>query len=373
MRDETLAVHAGHAVDPATGAVTLPIHLSTTFERDADGGFSRGYNYVRDGNPVRDAFEGCIADLEGGAESVAMPSGMAAVFAVLQTLAPGQRVAIAGDVYYGVRELAVDYFPRWGIDSVFVDPNDVDALQRACNPPTKLLWIETPSNPLIEVIDIARCASIAHGAGARLVCENTAASPAVQQPFRHGADLVVHSVTKYLAGHSDAMAGVVIVRNDPEILERLRFFQRVGGAVLAPFDAWLALRGIQTLAVRMRRHCENALAVAAFLAAHPAVARVHYPGLPSDPGHAVASRQMSGFGGMLAFELHGDRRAAFAAIARLRLVIRATSLGGPHTLVEHRASIEGPHSRAPESLLRLSVGIEHADDIIADLEQALAT
>jgi cystathionine gamma-synthase len=372
MHDETLAVHAGREIDPATGAVALPLHLSTTFERDEDGGFSRGYSYSRDGNPVRGAFERCISLLEGGSESIGLPSGMAAVFAVLQTLAPGERAAIVGDVYYGLRELALEYFGRWGIGAVFVDPNDAQELRRACAPPTKLLWIETPSNPLIEVIDIARCASLAHEAGAILVCENTFASPAVQQPFRHGADLVVHSATKFLAGHSDAMAGVVVVRDNPTVAEKLRFFQRVCGAVLAPFDAWLTLRGVQTLAVRMRRHCENALAVARFLAEHPAVARVHYPGLLGDPGHAIAKKQMNGFGGVLAFELHGGRKEAFAALARLKLIIRATSLGGSHTLIEHRASIEGSHSRAPESLLRLSVGIEHADDIISDLDRALA-
>ncbi|MBV8148397.1 MAG: PLP-dependent transferase [Candidatus Eremiobacteraeota bacterium] len=371
MHHETLAVHAGHAVDSATGAVTLPLHLSTTFERDPDGGFSRGYNYVRDGNPVRDAFERCMCLLEGGSESVAFPSGMAAAFAVLQTFAPGDRIAVAHDVYYGLRELVLDYFPRWGIEAVFVDPNDAAELRRACVAPTKLLWIETPSNPLITVIDIARCASIAHDAGVLLACENTFASPAVQQPFRHGADLVVHSVTKYLAGHSDAMAGVVVVRDAP-VAEKLRFFQRACGAVLAPFDAWLALRGIQTLAVRMRRHCENALVVAKFLAAHPAVTRVRYPGLASDPGNAIAARQMNGYGGMLAFELRGGRDEAFAVLAKLKLVIRATSLGGPHTLVEHRASIEGSYSHVPESLLRLSVGIEHADDITADLDEALS-
>jgi cystathionine gamma-synthase len=373
VRDETLAVHAGRKVDPATGAVSLPLHLSTTFERDVDGEFSRGYDYIRDGNPVRNAFECCLCELEGGTDAVGLPSGMAAAFAVFQTLSPGDRVAIARDVYYGVRELALDYFARWGIDALFVDANDVEQLRRACAPPTTLLWIETPSNPLIEIIDVARCAEIAHDAGARLACENTLASPAVQQPFRYGADLVVHSATKFLAGHSDAMAGVVLVRDDPVAVEKLRAFQRVCGAVLAPFDAWLTLRGIQTLAVRMRKHCENALVAARFLAKHPAVAAVHYPGLESDPGHAIASRQMNGFGGILAFELHGGRAEAFAALARLKLIVRATSLGGTHSSIEHRASIEGPHSRAPESLLRLAVGIEHADDIVADLDQALST
>lgn len=373
VRDETLAVHAGRTVDPQTGAVCLPLNLSTTFERDADGGFSRGYNYVRDGNPVRNAFERCMCELEGGAEAIAVPSGMAAAFAVLQTLAPGERIVVAHDVYYGLRELLRDYFPRWGIETVFVDARDLCALEEACTPATRIVWIETPSNPLIEVIDIARCASVAHAAGARLVCENTFASPALQQPFKHGADVVAHSVTKYLSGHSDVMAGVVVVRDDRTLAERIRGFARAAGAVLAPFEAWLSLRGIQTLALRMRRHCENAQTVAEHLHRHAAVSHVLYPGLPNDPGHAIASKQMNGYGGMLAFEIRGGRQEAFALLGRLKMIVRATSFGGVRTLIEHRASIEDPHSRAPESLLRLSVGIEHVDDIIGDLDQALGT
>ncbi|HVA33292.1 MAG TPA: PLP-dependent transferase, partial [Candidatus Baltobacteraceae bacterium] len=299
MHDETLGVHAGRGVDPATGAVTLPLHLSTTFERDADGGFSRGYRYIRDANPTRDAFERCICELERGTEAIAMPSGMAAAFAVLQALEPGQHVVVARDLYFGVRELLVGYFPRWGITATFVDANDSAALAAACTPATKLVWIETPSNPLIEVIDIAACAATAHCADALLVCENTFASPAVQRPFEHGADVVVHSVTKYLSGHSDVMAGVVVVKDRPALTERVRDFQTVAGAVLSPFDAWLALRGVQTLSLRMQAHCDNAMATARFLDAHPAVAKVHYPGLEADPGHAIAKKQMRGFGGML--------------------------------------------------------------------------
>jgi cystathionine gamma-synthase len=371
MHDETLGVHAGRLVDPVTGAVALPLHLSTTFERDPDGGFSRGYNYIRDANPVRDAFEQCMREFEEARDAIAVPSGMAAAYAVLQTLGPGDRVVCAHDVYYGVRDLLRDYFPRWGIEATFVDAKDLAAVRAACTPETKLIWIETPSNPLIEVIDIAACAEIARAAGAILVCENTFASPVVQRPFRHGADVVVHSVTKYLAGHSDVMAGVVLVADNTDLANRVRAFQRVAGAVLSPFDAWLALRGIQTLAARMRVHCDNALAVARFLAAHPAVARVRYPGLETDPGYAVASKQMNGYGGMLSFEIHGGREEAFALASRLKLITRATSLGGTHTLVEHRASIEGPNTRAPESLLRLSIGIEHPSDIIEDLDRAL--
>ena len=371
MHDETMGVHAGRTIDPATGAITLPLHLSTTFERDADGGYSRGYVYSREGNPVRDAFERCIAELEGGSEAVAFPSGMAAAFGILQALRPGERIVVARDTYFGVRELLVDYFPQWGVEAVFVDFADADALRAACRPRTHMVWIETPSNPLLEVIDIEAAAAAARDAGALLVCENTFASPVVQRPFAHGADAVVHSVTKYLSGHSDVLAGVAVFKEPGEFKRRVRAFQSVAGSTIDPLSAWLTLRGIQTLAIRVRAHCDNALAVARFLDAHPAVARTHNPGLESHPGHAVAKKQMRGFGGMLSFELRDGREQAFAMLARLKLVARATSLGGTHSLIEHRASIEGPHTRAPESLVRLSVGIEHPDDIVADLRQAL--
>ncbi|MBV8434324.1 MAG: aminotransferase class I/II-fold pyridoxal phosphate-dependent enzyme [Candidatus Eremiobacteraeota bacterium] len=371
-RPETLAVHAGRGIDPATGALTLPLHLSTTFERDPDGRYTRGYHYSREGNPVRDALERCLAELEGGAEAMAFPSGMAAAFGVLQTLRPGDRIVCARDTYFGVRDLLIDYFPQWGIDAEFVDANDARALHASCTPPTKLVWVETPSNPLIEIIDIAVAAEVAHGAGALLVAENTFATPAVQRPFEHGADIVVHSVTKYLSGHSDVLAGAVVFKEGNECRRRVRDFQLFAGSVLDPFDAWLTLRGIATLPLRMRAHCDNALAVARFLRDHPAVARVYYPGLEDDAGHAVAKKQMRGFGGMLSFEIRGGRDEAFAMLARLKLIARATSLGGTHSLIEHRASIEGAHTRAPESLIRLSAGIEHPDDIVADLQQALA-
>jgi cystathionine gamma-synthase len=371
VRIETLGVHAGRTVDPATGAITLPLHLSTTFERDADGEYSRGYVYSREGNPVRDALERCISELEGGYETVTFPSGMAAAFAVMQALRPGDRVVVARDTYFGVRELLIDYFPQWGIEAEFVDFNDGDALCAACARPTNLVWLETPSNPLIEVIDIEATAAIAHEAGALVVCENTFATPVVQRPFLHGADAVVHSVTKYLSGHSDVLAGAVTFKDRGEFKRRVRAFQSNAGSTIDPLSAWLTLRGIQTLAIRMRAHCENALAVARFLNSHSAVTRVYYPGLESDPGHEAAKRQMHGFGGVLSFEIRGDRADAFEMLARLQLIARATSLGGTHSLIEHRASIEGPHTRAPESLVRLSVGIEHAEDIIADLQRAL--
>jgi cystathionine gamma-synthase len=372
MHEETLAVHAGRFVDPATGAVALPLYLSTTFERDPNGGFSRGYSYIREANPNRNALEVCLRELEGGTEAIALASGMAAAFAVMQTLQPGERVVVSHDVYYGVCDLVVDYFSRWGIEHAFVDARDAGALRAACTAETKLVWIETPSNPLIEIIDIAACAEVAHAAGARLVVENTFASPIVQRPFEHGADVIIHSLTKYLAGHSDVMGGAVIVKDDAPFAREVRTAQKLCGAVLSPFDAFLTMRGIETLPARIRVHNENALAIARFLAKHPGVKRVHYPGLLDDPGHAVASKQMRGFGGMVSFEVCGGRTEAFAVATRLQLIARATSLGGTHSLIEHRASIEGPLSRAPESLLRLSVGIENADDLVADLDQALA-
>jgi cystathionine gamma-synthase len=368
---QTLTVHAGRHVDPTTGAVASPIYTSTTFERDADGGFSRNFSYIRDGNPNRGALEACLAALEGGAEAVAFSSGMGAAFSIFQSLAPKDHVVVHRDIYFGVRELLHGVFHRWGLEHTAVDMRDEQQLRGACRPNTKLLWLETPSNPLIEVVAIEPVAKTAREIGALLVCENTFATPALQNPLNLGADVVVHSLTKYLSGHSDSMGGAVVLKQSGELALRVRDFQRNGGAVLSPFDCWLTLRGIESLGPRMRAHCENARRIADFLSHHKMVSSVHYPGLPNDPGHVAAAKQMRDFGGMLAFEIRGGRKEAFAITSRLKLIIRATSLGGTHTLIEHRASIEGPHTRAPESLLRLSVGLEDADDLIADLDQAL--
>lgn len=368
---ETSAIHAGRRIDAVTGAVTQPICISTTFERDPDGEFSRGYTYIRDKNPNRSALEDCLAALEGGEEAVAVGSGMAAAYAVLQALSPGDHVVLHRDMYYGVRELIMGPFARWGLTHAVVDMRQPDEVRRACRPNTRLLWLETPTNPLIEVVAISQVAQVAREAGARLACENTFATPLLQRPLELGADLVVHSLTKYLSGHSDSMGGAVVVKRVDEFGQRVREFQQTGGAVLAPFDCWLTLRGIETLPVRMRVHCENARRVAEFLSKHEKVAAVHYPGLATDPGHTAAAQQMRDCGGMLSFEVQGGRQEAFAVAARLKIITRATSLGGTHSLIEHRASIEGAHTRAPESLLRLSVGLESADDLIADLEQAL--
>jgi cystathionine gamma-synthase len=368
---QTLSIHSGRHVDPATGAVTTPLYTSTTFERDPDGAFSRHYFYSRIDNPNRHSLEQCLADLEGGAEAVVFGSGMAASLAVFQALAPGDHVVLHRDLYFGVRELVTTIFARWGLEHSFVDMRNLEELRGACRPQTKLLWLETPTNPLIEVVDIRPVAECARSLQIPLACENTFATPVLQRPLELGADMVVHALTKYISGHSDVLGGAVVIGKPSELAARIKTFQRVGGAGLAPFDCWLALRGVQTLVPRMRLHCENAGRIAEFLSTHPAVSSVHYPGLPNDPGHEIACRQMRGFGGMLSFEVRGGRDEAFAMTARLKLIVRATSLGGTHSLIEHRASIEGAFSRSPESLLRLSVGLEGADDLIADLDQAL--
>jgi cystathionine gamma-synthase len=368
---QTLSIHSGRHVDPATGSVTAPLYTSTTFERDPDGGFSRHYFYSRIDNPNRNSLEECLADLEGGVEAIAFSSGMAASLAVFQALSPGDHVVLHRDLYFGVRELVTGLFARWGLTHSFVDMRNIEELRNACRPETRLLWLETPTNPLIEVVDIRPVAELAQSLQVPLACENTFGTPVLQRPLELGAGLVIHALTKYLSGHCDALGGAVILGAKSNLGARIKEFQRVGGAVLSPFDCWIILRGLQTLVPRMRLHCENARRVAEFLSTHPAVSVVHYPGLPSDPGHAIASRQMSDFGGMLSFEVRGGRDEAFAVASRLKLIVRATSLGGTHTLIEHRASIEGIFSRSPESLLRLSVGLEGAEDLIADLDQAL--
>jgi cystathionine gamma-synthase len=368
---ETLAVHAGAAPDPVTGAVRPGIHLSTTFERAPDGSFPSGYAYIRDANPNRQALETAMAALEGGAAAVAFASGMAATAAVFQSLAPGDHVIAPLDAYYGTAKLLRDHFARWGLEASFVDMTDVAAVRAALRPRTRLVWTETPSNPTIAVTDLRAVAEAARAAGALSACDNTWATPFLQRPLDFGLDLAVHSTTKYLSGHSDVMGGVVVARERGPLAERLRALQGTAGAVPSPFDCWLVLRGIRTLPWRMRAHCANAAAVAGFLSRHPRVRRVHYPGLPADPGHAVAAAQMKAAGGMLSFVVEGGRAEAFDVAARVRVFTRATSLGGPESLIEHRASVEGAQTRAPEGLLRLSIGLEHADDLMADLAQAL--
>ncbi|MDQ3698325.1 MAG: PLP-dependent transferase [Gemmatimonadota bacterium] len=369
---ETLAVHAGIAPDAATGAVVPPIYLSTTFERGPDGGYPHGFSYARAGNPNRTALEAALCALEGGAAAAAFSSGSAATMSILQTLAPGDHVIAPIDAYHGTPKLLRELFAPWGLEASFVDMRDLAAVAAAVRPRTRLVWVETPSNPLLAITDIAAAADIAHDAGALLACDNTWATPVGQRPLALGADLAMHASTKYLGGHSDVMGGAIVARADDETFARIRLVQAAGGAVPSPFDCWLVLRGIRTLPYRMRGHAANAVAVAEFLRTHYAVESVHYPGIPSHPGHDVAARQMALFGGMVSFQVRGGRARAMAVAANARLFTRATSLGGVESLIEHRASVEPPGSRTPESLLRLSIGLEHPDDLIADLDAALA-
>ena len=370
MKIETLAVHAGHAIDPATGAVAAPIHLSTTFERDIEGTYSRGFMYTRNNNPNRQALEEGISMLEGGAAAAAFASGTGAAMSIFQTLAPGDHVLAHIDAYYGTSRLLREIFLRWDLDVNFIDMSDLSAVKNALRSKTKLAWMETPSNPLLKIVDLAAVAEIVHDAAALCVCDNTWA-PIIQRPFDLGADLILHSTTKYFGGHCDVLGGLVGTKTDNDFFQHIRSIQYSGGAVPSPFDCWLILRGMRTLPWRMRAHSENGMKVAEFLAQHRKVARVHYPGLRSHPGHEIAGRQMSMFGGMLSFEVNDGRDAAMSVAASTKIFTRATSLGGVESLIEHRASIEGAGTSSPEGLLRLSIGLENADDLIEDLDQAL--
>jgi cystathionine gamma-synthase len=370
MRIETLAVHAGHSIDAATGAVSAPIYLSTTFERDVDGTYSRGFMYTRNNNPNRQALEQGVAALEGGALAAAFASGSGATMSIFQALAPGDHVLAHIDAYYGTSRLLHEIFLRWGLEADFIDMSNVADVKKALRPNTKLAWVETPSNPLLKIVDLAAIANVVRDAGAVYVCDNTWA-PVLQRPFDLGADLIVHSTTKYFGGHCDVAGGIVVAKIDNDFFQRIRSIQYCGGAVPAPFDCWLILRGMRTLPWRMRAHAENATKVADFLTQHRQVERVHYPGLRSHPGHDIAQRQMSMFGGMLSVEVKGGRDAAIGVTTKTKIFIRATSLGGVESLIEHRASIEGPGTTSPEGLLRLSIGLENADDLIEDLDQAL--
>jgi len=371
MKIETIAVHAGHAVDPATGAVASPIYLSTTFERDIEGTYSRGFMYTRNDNPNRQALERGVSMLEGGEAAAAFASGTGATMSILQALSPGDHVLAHVDAYYGTSRLIHEIFLRWGLEADFVDMSDPDAVRKALRPNTKLAWAETPSNPLLKIVDLAAVAEIVRGPGAIFVCDNTWA-PVLQRPFDLGADLVLHSTTKYFGGHCDVLGGIVVAKTESEFFQRIRNIQYEGGAVPSPFDCWLILRGMRTLPWRMRAHSENALKIAEFLARHPKVKHVHYPGLHSHPRHKIALKQMSASGGMLSLEVKDGYDAAMQVAAKTKIFIRATSLGGVESLIEHRASIEGPGTISPEGLLRLSIGLENADDLIEDLDRALS-
>ena len=372
LKPETLAVHAARHPDPGTGAIAPPLHLSTTFERAPDGGYPHGFQYGRSGNPNRDALERAIATLEGAAGALCFASGTAASMAAFALLRPGEHLVVPTECYYGtIRQLRL-LIETTGVRVTQADTWDPVALRDACTAATRLVWIETPSNPRLRITDIAAAAELAHARGALLACDSTFATPVLQQPLALGADLVMHSTTKFLAGHSDVTGGALAVREHGKTLERLREYQHQAGAVPSPFDCWMIRRSMMTLPLRVRAQATTAMQVARFLAQHPRIERVHYPGLESSPGHRIALRQMAGFGSLLSFEVPGGAGAAMQVAARLRLFTRATSLGSVESLVEHRASIEGPDTTTPQGLLRLSIGLEHPDDLVGDLARALS-
>ncbi|VXC05655.1 cystathionine gamma-synthase [Nocardioides sp. AX2bis] len=374
---ETRAIHAGYEPDPTTGAVIPPIFATSTYKQDGVGGLRGGYEYSRSANPTRTALEGNLAALEEGERAFAFASGLAAEDTLVRaTCRPGDHVVIPDDAYGGTYRLFDKVEQAWGVEHTPAPVSDVEAVRAAIRPgTTKLVWCETPTNPLLNIGDIEALAAVAHEAGALLVVDNTFASPYLQQPLTLGADVVVHSTTKYAGGHSDVVGGALVVR-DLDLAEKVAFHQNAIGAVAGPFDAWLVLRGLKTLAVRMDRHCDNAEQVVAMLAAHPAVTEVIYPGLPEHPGHAVAARQMKRFGGMVSFRVAGGVEAALAVCEGTEVFTLGESLGGVESLIEHpgrmtHASVSGTALEVPEDLVRLSVGIESVADLVADLEQAL--
>jgi cystathionine beta-lyase/cystathionine gamma-synthase len=375
---DTRAIHAGQDPNPATGDVVVPLHLATTFKQDGVGGLRDGYEYARSGNPTRTALQDLLASLEEGVAGLAFASGLAAEDTLLRTVCePGSHVVLGGDAYGGTFRLISRVASRWGVEHTPADLNDADALRAAIRPQTRVVWCETPTNPLLTIADIARTAEIAHEAGALLVVDNTFASPYLQRPLTLGADVVVHSTTKYLGGHSDVVGGALVVR-DGDLAEQLAYHQNAMGAVSGPLSDWLVVRGIKTLGVRMDRHQANAARIAEYLLASPAVSRVLYPGLPDHPGHEIAAKQMSGFGGMLSFRLAGGEEAALRACERFELFTLAESLGGVESLVEHphrmtHASAAGSPLEVPGDLVRLSVGIEDVEDLISDLDHALSS
>ncbi|MBB4891620.1 cystathionine gamma-synthase [Streptomyces olivoverticillatus] len=374
---ETLAIHAGQAADPLTGAVVPPIYQVSTFKQDGVGGLRGGYEYSRSANPTRTALEENLAALEGGRRGLAFASGLAAEDCLLRTLlAPGDHVVIPNDAYGGTFRLFAKVVGRWGVEWSVADTSDPDSVRAAVRPgKTKAVWVETPSNPLLGITDIAAVAGIAHEAGAKLVVDNTFASPYLQQPLSLGADVVVHSTTKYMGGHSDVVGGALVTA-DAALAEELAFHQNAMGAVAGPFDSWLTLRGIKTLAVRMDRHSANAERITEVLVAHPKVTQVYYPGLPEHAHHEVAAKQMRAFGGMVSFRVKGGQEAAVEVCNRAKLFTLGESLGGVESLIEHpglmtHASVAGSALEVPADLVRLSVGIESVDDLVADLQQAL--
>jgi cystathionine gamma-synthase len=373
----TRAIHAGQEPDAATGAVIPPVHLTTTYKQDGVGGLRGGYEYSRSGNPTRNALHEALTALEEGSGALAFASGLAAEDTLLRTVCrPGDHVVLGGDAYGGTFRLISRVLSEWGLEYTPVHLADPDEVRAVMRPTTRVIWCETPSNPLLTITDIEATASVAHDSGALLVVDNTFASPYLQRPLTLGADVVVHSTTKYLGGHSDVVGGALVTR-DAALGERLAYNHNAMGAVASPFDSWLVLRSLKTLGVRMDRHSANAARVADFLIGHPAVGSVLYPGLPDHPGHDIAAKQMAGFGGMLSFRLRGGEEQALKVCERAQVFTLAESLGGVESLIEHpgrmtHASAAGSPLEVPADLVRLSVGIEDVDDLLADLEQALA-
>lgn len=371
MHFDTLALRATHQPDPTTGAVVSPIHLSTTFARDEANELPANYVYARPNNPTRESLEKAIATLEGGAVGMAFGSGQAAAMTLFQALRPGDHVLLSADAYYGTPALLEQVFHPWGLTYTRVNMSDLDAVESSLHENTRMVWCETPSNPMLSITDLLTVSRLAHEAGAICVCDNTWATPVLQRPIDFNVDVVMHSTTKYFSGHSDVLGGALVFKQDNEFAQRVRLLQGLSGAVPSPFDCWLVSRGIKTLGVRVRAQSLTAQAVADFLDGHPAVEQVHYPGLANHPDRAIIQQQMNGPGAMLSVQVKGDAAEALQFIGRLKLFTRATSLGGVESLIEHRASVEGTTSATPKNLLRISIGLEHADDLIADLAQAL--
>lgn len=372
MKPETLALRSTHSKDLNASAVVPPLYLSTTFERDTNYELPNGYLYTRAGNPNRQQLEHALAALEGGTEALAFASGQAATMTLFQCLKPGDHVILPDDAYYGTPSLLQDFFVSWGLSFTKVDTTDLDLVKASFRPETKLIWLETPSNPLLKVCDLAAIATLARTRGVISACDNTWATPLLQKPLDLGCDVVMHSTTKYLSGHSDVLGGALVFRETNPMTDRARQLQTLGGAVPSPFDCWMVSRGVKTLAVRVKQQSANAQLLAEFLENHPAVECVHYPGLASHAGYTIAQKQMTHAGAMLSVQVKGDGPNALNFLNRLQLFTKATSLGGVESLIEHRASVEGPDTLTPRNLLRISVGLEHIDDLIEDMTQALA-
>jgi cystathionine gamma-synthase len=371
MRFETLSVHAAGDPDPLTGAIAPPVHLSTTFEHGPAGERRAGHLYIRESNPTQSRLEEALALVEGGQAALAFASGVAAGAAYLQAVEPGSHVLFHRDIYYAFRTMALEYLPRWGMEASFVDMTDLESTRAAIRPSTRLFWTETPTNPLLQVLDLRAIVGEARKTGARVLVDGTFATPALQRPLELGADVVLHSSTKYLGGHADVHGGALIFREKDEMTQRVEHNRHILGPVASPFASWLVLRGLRTLACRVEKQSANALAVARALEEHPGLLSVHYPGLASHSGHEIASRQMSAFGAMLSVRVRGGRERALRLAGRVRLFRNATSLGSVESLLEHRVSVESPDTTTPDDLLRLSIGLEHPDDLIEDLRQAL--